>query len=272
METGRHKRRSLGQNFLTSPHLVRELVRHSSIGTNDIVVEIGPGRGIITAELARRAKAVVAIEKDAALVTRLRERFRNSGNVTIVQGDILQVWDENKCPYAPGSLHIGSTTYKIFASIPYNITAPIVRKILYDRCRPAEAYLILQKEPARKFAGIPRETLASILAKPFCEIDIIRHLKRTDFEPVPEVDSVLLRIFRRRLPLVQKEEVDAYRNFVEFGFKSWKKNLRLAYKNAFGYKRWKRVSRQIHLPLNATPTELTFEQWLALFREWRSVN
>ena len=213
METGRHKRRSLGQNFLTSRHLVRELVRHSSIGPSDIVVEIGPGRGIITAELARRAKAVVAIEKDAALVTLLRERFLNSANVTIVQGDILQVWDDNESLSAIGSLHTGSTTYKIFANIPYNITARIVRKILYGRCSPAEAYLI-----------------------------------------------------------VQKDEVDAYHNFVEFGFKSWKKNLRLAYKNAFSYKRWKRVSREIHLPLNPTPTELTFEQWLALFREWRSIK
>jgi 23S rRNA (adenine-N6)-dimethyltransferase len=228
----------------------------STIGGADTVYEIGPGRGIITAELARRAGRVIAVEKDAWLVRRLRERFSGTANIEIVENDFLRY-------------RIAEREYKIFASIPYNVTADIVRKILYTYPTPGEAYLILQKEPARKFSGSSGETLFSLLAKPFYDMRIIERLKRTDFHPVPNVDSVLLRIRRLGRPLIQRDEKAVYRDFVRYGFGRWKSYLRLAFKDVFTYKQWKRLAHDLQFPVNVTPTQLSFEQWLGLYEGYK---
>jgi len=262
METPHHNRIDLAQNFLRSPKLVRRLVSMSTIAPSDTVYEIGPGNGIITAALARVAKQVIAIEKDPELVRRLRERFRVFDNVEIVEQDCLAYVFQRK----------QTTQYKIFASIPYNITARILRRIVYAQSDLIEGYLVLQKEAAKKYAGLPTETLCSILAKPFFEFQILVHLRRSDFSPVPNVDSVLLRIKRRCRPLVDRQDVTAYREFVGYGFGSWKPNLRLAFKSVFTYKQWKRLSHDLDIPFNATPTEPTFEQWLGLFRGFKSIG
>lgn len=252
METRLHKRIVLAQNFLRSPQLVHRLIAMSTIGPSDMVYEIGAGNGIITAALAKVANEVVAIEKDPALVRRLRERFRMLGNVEIIEKDFL-------------AYSLVTSEYKIFANIPYNSTAQILRKILHERSKLSEAYLILQKEAAQKFSGSPRETLCSILVKPFFEFNILSPLRRTDFWPVPRVDSVFLSIKRRTHPLIKGQNVVSYRNFVQYGFGRWKPNLRLAFKNVFTYQQWKRLARELDFSLNATPTELSFEQWLGLY-------
>ena len=123
----------------------------------------------------------------------------------------------------------------------------------------------MQKEAAKKFSGSPRETLFSILAKPFFEFQILYRLRRTDFWPMPKVDSVLLSIKRRARPRIETQDVASYRDFVQYGFGRWKPNLRLALRHVFAYKQWKRLARELDFPLNATPTELSFEQWLNLY-------
>src|ERR1041384_1142746 len=114
METRQPRQISFAQNFLQSARLVRRIVAMSTIGPSDVVYEIGPGNGIITAALARVASQVIAIEKDPELVRRLRERFRLLDNVEIVERDFLS--------------YSFRSAYKVFANIPYNRTAQIVRK------------------------------------------------------------------------------------------------------------------------------------------------
>ncbi|HJP92090.1 MAG TPA: 23S ribosomal RNA methyltransferase Erm [Pyrinomonadaceae bacterium] len=263
METRQRKRISLAQNFLRSPKLVRRLVGMSTIGPSDTVYEIGPGNGIITATLARIAGQVIAIEKDPDLVHRLRERFRLLDNVEIVEEDFLNYSFRTR----PGQTRLSE--YKIFANIPYNRTAQILRKIVCEQSKLSEGYLVLQKEAAKKFSGSPRETLFSILVKPFFEFQILAHLRRTDFWPMPDVDSVLLLIKRRTRPLIETQDVTLYREFVQYGFGRCKPNLKLAFKNVFAYKQWKRLARDLDFPLNAMPTELSFEQWLGLYHRFR---
>jgi 23S rRNA (adenine-N6)-dimethyltransferase len=247
-----HRQMILAQNFLRSSKLVHRLLNTSSITSCDVVYEIGPGRGIITAELAQIARKVVAVEKDPVLVGHLRKRFQDVDNVEVIWNDFLRY-------------HIPDREYKIFANIPYNITANVVRKILYTSPVPSEAYLIMQKEAAEKFSGNPRETQFSILAKPLFDIQITRALRRTDFEPMPNVDSLLVYIKKRNSSLLREEELFLYRRFVRYGFGRWKNNLKLIFKPIFTYQQWKRLSKHLHFPLDATPSKLTFEQWLGLF-------
>jgi 23S rRNA (adenine-N6)-dimethyltransferase len=250
------KRMLLAQNFLKSSKLVRSLLDASSIDSDDIVYEIGPGRGIITAQLAQTARKVTAIEKDSNLAWALRKRFQGVNNVQIIADDFLQY-----C--------ITDREYKVFANIPYNLTAEIVRKILYVPPVPIEAYLIMQKEAAKKFSGSPSETQFSILSKPLFDIRILRELRRTDFEPVPSVDSVLLHIKKRHTPLVRREDGLLYRRFVSYGFGTWKHSLKLIFKPVFTYPQWKHLSKDLRFSLDAIPSHLTFEQWLGLFEYFK---
>jgi 23S rRNA (adenine-N6)-dimethyltransferase len=259
MKTPQRKKIHLAQNFLRSPVLVQRLVAMTTIAPSDIVYDLGAGDGIITAALARVARRVVAIEKDPELVSSLRERCRPFHNVQIVERDFL-------------AYSLGTSACKIFANIPYNLTAQIIRKILYEQSSVTESYLILQKEAARKFSGSPKESLVSIMAKPLFEFHMLFQLRRTDFWPVPSVDSVLLMIKRRSGPLIPARELRAYHEFVRYGFSRWRPNLRLAFKNVFTYKQWKCVARNLDFPLQATATELSAEQWIGLyhaFKQWR---
>ena len=246
------KRIQLAQNFFRDQRLVASIVAAGSLSKDDTVYEIGPGEGIITRELAERAGKVIAIEKDAALAAYLRSKFRERGNVEINEGDFL-------------GYKIKERKYKIFSNIPFNITAEVVKRILFGENSPDEAYLVLQKEAAGKFSGDPAETEVSVLAKPWFAFKVLREFQRTDFEPVPNVDVVFLYIARHEQPLVSPANAQSYRKFVQFGFEAWKKDLKTAYKHVFTYEQWKRLSKKLSFSLKATPAELRFEQWLGLF-------
>lgn len=246
------KRIRLAQNFFKDRKLVASIVANSSISKEDVVYEIGPGEGIITRELAKRAGKVMAIEMDATLAARLRNKFRASDNVEIQEGDFLRY-------------KINERKYKIFSNIPFNVTAEVVKAILFGKNPPEEAYLVVQKEAAGKFTGNPTETEVSVLAKPWFTLEVLREFRRTDFEPVPSIDVVLLRIVKRKQPLIASVNERSYQKFVKFGFETWKKDLKTAYKHVFTYEQWKRLSKNLSFPLKATPKELRFEQWLGLF-------
>ena len=246
------KRIALGQNFFTNPQLVSFLVQNSSLSPDDTVVEIGPGEGIITRELAKVARKVIAVEMDSALARNLKERMKSQPNVKIYTGDFLK-------------FDIAGEDYNIFSNIPFNRTADIVKRILRsEQCR--EAYLVVQKEAGEKYTGMPRETEVSILNKPWVAAEITHHFKRTDFDPVPSTDTVMLHLWRRHDPLVTNHQKEIYRRFVSHGFHAAKDNLALSFKNIFTYEQLKRLSKDLGFPLKVTPSALKFEQWLGLFK------
>src|SRR5260370_37226698 len=125
------------QNFLTSSCLVDALFERCSFESSDILYEIGPGKGIITDRLASRCSQVVAIEKDAQLVKALRCRFDGVPNVIIYEGDFLH-------------FRLPNTRYKVFASIPFNITTPIVTNFTSASCPPVDASPVANQEASCK--------------------------------------------------------------------------------------------------------------------------
>ncbi len=131
------------QNFLQSKKLVSELIEESNICEDDIVIEIGGGKGIITEQLVKRCKRLYVIEYDYDLYKKLKNKFYNVKNIEIIYGDFL----EFKLPV--------EYKYKFFSSIPYNITAAILSKLASNANPPEEIYIVLQKEEAEKYAGKP---------------------------------------------------------------------------------------------------------------------
>ena len=246
------KRIALGQNFLRDPKLVASLVQRSSVTADDVVIEIGPGEGIITKELAKVARKVIAIEMDFTLVRSLKEKMKDQPQVEIYAGDFLK-------------FEVAESSYKIFSNIPFNRTADIVKRILNTE-QVKEAYLIVQKEAGEKYTGAPRETEVSVSHKPWVSAEIVHQFSPTDFEPVPSTDTVMLFLRRRENPLVSEHQKELYRRFVSHGFHASRNNLALSFKKVFTYEQWKRLARSLKFPIKVTASGLNFEQWLGLFQ------
>ena len=240
------------QNFLKDSSLIASLLDKSSISSDDAVWEIGPGKGIITEQLALRCKQVVAIEKDPYLSTLLLQKFADRPNVTIHQGDFLHY----PLPRQP---------YKVFANIPFNITTPIVAKLTAWEYSPQDTYLIMQREAAEMFLGKPHETLRTILLKPWFEMEIVHRFERKDFIPAPRVDVVMLRLRKRGPPLIHSTERQCFRDFIVYIFTTWRPTLKSTLKSIFTRHQLKDMQRALDTDLDGTPTSLSFEQWLNLF-------
>jgi 23S rRNA (adenine-N6)-dimethyltransferase len=240
------------QNFLKSSALVRQLLDKCDIHGGDTVYEIGPGKGIITELLAIRCRQVVAIEKDAQLVDTLRSRLIGRTNIRLLQGDFL-------------TYHLPANHYKVFANIPFNITSAIVTHLTQAPVPPDDAYLIMQREAAEKFLGEPRESLYGILLKPRFELELIHRFRRSDFVPAPRVDVVMLRLRKRGPPLLTRNEMALFRDFVVYSFTAAQPSLRSALKCIFTPVQLKRLRHNLSLDLSMPPTSLRFEQWLCLF-------
>lgn len=253
------KQRLLSQNFLKDPLLVSRLVREVAIGKNDLVVDIGAGTGVITFELAKVAGRVVALEVDQELIPILKSKLKQQENVEIHQADIRQF------PLPSGS-------YKVFSNPPFHLTADIIYKLLQYSNPPEESFLIVQKEVAEKFTGCPHETQASILLKVHFDFKVLWRFQKSDFKPPPDVDTVLLQISKRSQPFISSENEFLYKAFIKFAFNTWKKDLKVGLKQVFTYEQWKRLAKNHKFNIHSKPTDLSFDQWLAVFSFFESLN
>jgi 23S rRNA (adenine-N6)-dimethyltransferase len=240
------------QHFFRDPALAADIVARLPLTRDDTVYEIGPGTGALTAPLVARVGRVVAVEIDPALASSLRTRFAAAPNVRIVNADFLT----RRLPHSP---------YTVVANVPFAVTAPIVTKLLTAPDPPRAAYLIVQAEAAARFAGTPRETQYSVLAKPWFTFAVTRAFRRTDFVPAPRVEAALLEIHQRAGPLIAAEDAAWYRAFVRYGFGWWRRSLKTSLRPVFSNLQFRRLAEQFHFPLDATPTDLAFAQWLGLF-------
>jgi 23S rRNA (adenine-N6)-dimethyltransferase len=247
------------QNFLRHPQQVAHLLALSSIGSEDIVYEIGPGTGLITDQLAQLCHEVVAIEKDQALAERLQRRYRSCAHVTIHSGDFLDF----PLPTHP---------YKVFANIPFNLTHEIVTKLTSALSALQDAYLMMQREAAHKFCGTPREYLYSVLLKPWFATDILYHFRRCDFEPVPRVDVVMLRLRKRGPPLITARERQLFRDFAVYGFTTRQPTLDRILRAIFTHRQRQQVRDVLAIDLDTPPSALPFPQWLQLFHYFQRVG
>lgn len=248
------RRVQYSQNLLHNPALVSSLVRRSGIGRSDVVIEIGPGRGIITEALSDRASHVLAIEKDPVPTAELQTRFSGRGNVTVFCADILE-------------FPLPATACKVFSNIPYNITAAIVAKLTSGLAPPSECWLVMQREAAEKLIGLPRLTLASICLWPQFELSIEHHFRRSDFRPAPGVDSVLICLAKRRTPLIESDEQVRFQDFATAVFTAWKPTVGDALTTLLPKSIGGELDRVFGTALRNKPGDTPPQVWLAAFRK-----
>jgi len=205
----------LGQNFLVDPNAIRRMLVASELNKDDVVVEIGPGLGALTQEIAPRVKRLIAIEKDRGMVGLLGETLRNLSNVEIIQGDILNV---------QFSMFNVQKNYKVVASLPYAIVGPVIRKFLETERRPSTLVLMVQKEVAQRIcAKPPKMNLLAVSVQFYAIPKIISRVSRNSFWPAPRVDSAILKI----TPIDIPEKTDPKKLFrvVKAGFSQPRKQL-----------------------------------------------
>jgi 23S rRNA (adenine-N6)-dimethyltransferase len=148
--------------------------------------------------------------------------------------------------------------------VPYHITAELVRGVFASMA--TEALLIVQAEAAEKLTGAARETRTALLRKPWWQIEVLRRLERSDFVPAPAVDSVLLRLHRREQPLVPRHMRRRYEDFVLAAFGSRRQRARDALRQLFTERQLVRLMHDLRIPRDARASQISFPQWLALFR------
>ena len=244
---------SHSQNFLKSPRFVSDLISKTDIGKDDLVVEIGPGKGIITTELSKRAKKVVAIEYDTNLTKNLKEKFLNHPNIEIIKTNFIHWKLPNHC-------------YKVFSNIPFNMTADIINKLLSDKNPPGTTYLIMQDKAAGRFMGPPYgpTSQTSILLQPFYNMKIITKIDRKQFDPIPNVNIILLKFKKRKKALISPKYHSLYKDFVVYGYNQWKPTLLEAFHCIFTRKQLDVITQNLNLN-GLKPSELTLDQWIKIF-------
>ncbi|PDV98843.1 16S rRNA (adenine(1518)-N(6)/adenine(1519)-N(6))-dimethyltransferase RsmA [Candidatus Chloroploca asiatica] len=212
--------RGMGQNFLLDADALATIVTAAELAPTDLVVEVGPGLGVLTWELTRQAAHTIAIELDRRLAARLTEEFAGQP-LTIVQADVLQV--------RPGDLLPADTHtsgYKLVANLPYAITSAVLRHFLEADLSPTLSVVLVQWEVAQRITAGPGDL--SILAHSvqlYAEPTIIARVPASSFLPAPAVDSAVLRLRRRQQLAVAVDDVDRLFRVIKAGFLHGRKQL-----------------------------------------------
>ncbi|MCX7789556.1 MAG: 16S rRNA (adenine(1518)-N(6)/adenine(1519)-N(6))-dimethyltransferase RsmA [Chloroflexaceae bacterium] len=212
--------RGMGQNFLIDPGALTTIVEAADLRPDDLVIEVGPGLGVLTWELTRRAGFTIAVELDKRLAARLRDEFAGAP-LAIVQADVLRV--------SPGELLAAARRqppYKLVANLPYAITAPVLRHFLEAREPPDLSVVLVQWEVAERITAAPGDL--SVLAHAvqlYAAPEIVARVPASSFYPQPAVDSAVLRLRRRDALPVDVADVNALFRVIKAGFLHPRKQL-----------------------------------------------
>ena len=260
---GLKPRKGLGQHFLVDGEVLEAIISAAKVTPDDLVVEVGPGLGILTEALARKAGGVIAIELDDKLAALLKKTLASFENVTIVNDDVLNI--------EPGDLldrQKLSPLYKVVANLPYYITSPVLRHFLTASARPQVMIIMVQEEVAEAIVAKPGEmSILSVSVQFYGKPEIICRVPAQSFYPAPEVNSALLRIGLYPEPAVAVDE-GSFFELVRAGFAARRKQIGNSLSQGLG------LPKPGVLPLleeagidwQRRAETLTLEEWAGLWR------
>lgn len=213
-------KKSLGQHFLSAPGVVDSIIKAGNITAGQTVLEIGPGKGVLTRALLDAGARVVAVEKDDDLSVALRDMFANEiagGQLVLHHADIMDVDISDICP----------EQYKVIANIPYNITGILIRHLLTHTHQPTDMVLMVQREVAQRIvAHEGKESMLSVSVKVYGTPRIVRVVKRGSFVPPPKIDSAVIAIENINRNFFADVSEEAFFKIVKNGFREPRKQLK----------------------------------------------
>lgn len=255
--------KKLGQNFLINPSVCPRMAQMCGADSTSGVLEIGPGIGVLTKELAKTAKKVVAIELDDRLPPVLQETLKEYDNVKIVSGDVMKI-----------DLHtllkeeFGDMPVHVCANLPYYITSPILMLLLESRLPIEDITVMVQKEAAARLCAAPgtRECGAvSLAVQYYAAPKTLFQVSRGSFMPAPNVDSAVIRLeLRKEPPVTVKDEAKLF-SLIRAAFNQRRKTLPNTLATA-GYTKEQALAAMTacNIPATARAEQLTLEQFAAL--------
>jgi len=185
--------KSLGQNFLTSQKALKQIIKAADVHSDDLILEIGPGIGVLTKALSRKAKKIIAVEKDSRLVKVLNKTLSNYNNIKIIEKDFLEFDLKN----------LKNKNFKVVGALPYSVATAIIRKIL-EESSPDSVIITLQKEVAERIvADPPNMSMLAVAVQFYGNPEIVSSISSREFWPQPKVNSCVLKI-NNILPLDHK--------------------------------------------------------------------
>ena len=254
--------KNLGQNFLIENSVIHTILDSAKISKEDLIIEIGPGRGTLTQELLQRAKKVIAIELDERMTTILNDRFRFYDNFQLIHQDVLKV--DLKAMLRAEQMQ--RKQVKIVANLPYYITTPIIMKLLEDKLPIESITVMVQKEVAERLTAIPGEKntgaityCVSYYSEPTEVMVVPNHF----FIPAPQVDSEVIHLEIREKPPVTLKKEEIFFKVIKASFMQRRKTLinGLANSNICTKETAKEILNKMNLPENTRGETLSMEQF-----------
>ena len=257
--------KSLGQNFLIDDTVIEDIVGGASIGKDDLVIEIGPGLGSMTALLVEKAKKVICVELDKKMIKILNDRFIADDNIELINEDVLKL-DLNKLIKQEKEQN-EIKDVKIVANLPYYITTPIIMKLLEENLDIASITVMIQKEVADRLIEIPSGKNTGAITYTvyyYCECEKIREVENTCFVPMPEVTSEVINLKLRNEPAVKVENKKVFFNIIKSAFMQRRKTLLNALVNTGVFKSKEEgaeILRKLNLREDIRAEKLTIEDF-----------
>lgn len=263
-----HKaKKSLGQNFLKSEPALRMMCEAGNVSKDDVVLEIGPGKGALTSKLLEKAKRVIAIEKDRDLVLILKEKFSEKiarNHLVLVQGDILE--------FDPKEKNLENGDYKIIANIPYNITGAIIKRFLSEVAQPNTMVLLTQKEVAMRIVATDKkESILSISVKAYGNPKYMMKVGKRFFSPSPKVDSAIIAINDiSNNNFNSKKEEEFFFAVIKKAFAHKRKVLRKNLEDIAPLEKIDTIFREMTINGNVRAEDVPFYKWLEIIKHIRT--
>lgn len=215
--------KSLGQNFLIDDNVIDKIIDGARVKEGDKVIEVGPGIGTLTREMAKRAEKVVAVEIDKNLIPILKETLADFDNTEVVNEDILKV-DINKLV----DEKLSGGPVKLIANLPYYITTPIVMKFLEEDIPVTDIVVMVQKEVADRMNAVPSTKdygALSVAVQYYCDTEIVARAPRHMFIPQPKVDSTVIGLHIREEKKYKADNEQLFFKTVKAAFGQRRKTL-----------------------------------------------
>lgn len=255
---------SLGQRFLVDRSVLNDIVEAAELSAEDDVLEVGPGPGVLTAQLAARARSVTAVEVDERMTRVLRETLADHENVKVVRADALEVDLFALAERRPT---------RIVANVPYQITTPLLERFIGDDRRPPLIVVLVQEEVARRIvataASAKERGYLSVFVQSFAEARIVRRVPARAFRPAPKVGSAVVALRTHARPAFAPLERHAFLRFVSDVFRHRRKQLRgaLGHEAGVAPDRAEAALRACGIDPKRRAEELTLAEWVALGTE-----
>ena len=257
--------KSLGQNFLIDDCVIEKIIESSNIEKEDLIIEIGPGLGVLTERLLKKSNNVVVIELDKKMIEILQNRFCLNRNLEIINDDVLKVDLEKLIKNKKEQTNINKV--KIVANLPYYISTPIIMKLLENRLEISEIIVMVQKEVAQRLGAETGKREAGAITyavEYYAQATPIIDVPKESFIPSPKVESQLIKLEVRQNPKIEVEDEKLLFNIIQKSFMQRRKTLSNALINnkiLDSKEKVEKMFKTLEIPSNVRGENLTLEEF-----------